>query len=139
HAQPFHTIQQAVDANSLNGKVMVLQQGTHPPPGVPLNANVEVVTRWSPSTVRCRPVPFALPVALEYSANPAVRQAVVKAQENAQKHDLVETRKSLLEAEKHAAGNEKIALQLELASRFQDAQQFAESATWLEKAAALNG
>lgn len=133
--QPYQTIQQAINAGILNNKALVPEQGTHEDPASVISTSTEIVTRKGISTIREARLPYSLPYALEESKNPAVREAVVRAQQSDRKGDLAGVIANLQEAEKHAANEEKSAIQLELAQRLRDAQRYEEAAAYFQKAA----
>jgi hypothetical protein len=132
---PFQTIQQAITLGSLSGRVLVLEQGTHPRPASAIATSTEVVTRNGVSTIQERPPPYLLPYALEESKNLAVRDAVVRAQQSDRRNDTAGVITSLLEAEKRADGRERSAIRLELAQRFRDSGRYEEAAAWFRRVA----
>ena len=128
YARPYSTLQAAVDAGGLSGKVIVLEQGSYNL-NTPINADVEMITRSGTSTVSAPDMPlYTLPV-LEQSESPGVRAAIesvkkadrdaIRASTDVKKtQHLNEAVYYLLETEKHASGDEKLAVQLELAQRY---------------------
>lgn len=79
---PYNTLQEAVDAGGLSGKVLVLEQGNYTL-ATTINTNVEIVTRSGPSYVEPPGAQhYKLPVDLENSHNAEVRQAIIEVQEN---------------------------------------------------------
>jgi predicted negative regulator of RcsB-dependent stress response len=72
---------------------------------------------------------------LEESKNPAVREAVVRAQQSGRRGDIAGVIANLQEAEKHATGREKSALQLELAQHFRDSKRHKEAAAYFRRVA----
>jgi hypothetical protein len=161
---PYKTLQGAVSAGGLSGKVLVLQWGDYTLSSV-INDNVEMVTRFGASTVNT-PVPalYTLPVDLENSKTPEVRAAIRSTQEedNASRkvvRDEQEALKSatkaedkatiradaekkkkqhsdnalihLMEAEKFAKDQEKIAIHFELAQRYRDSNNCTEAIKYL--------
>jgi hypothetical protein len=158
--EPYKTLQGAVNAGALSGKVLVLQKGYYTLSTV-INDNVEIVTRFGTSTVNAPgALLYTLPVDLENSKTPEVRAAiravqeednaarkVVKDGEEASKlatkaEDKSTIRadaekkkrqhsnnalKHLMEAEKFAEDQEKIAIQFELAQRYRDSNNCAEA------------
>ncbi len=112
----YTTLQEAVDAGGLSGKVMVLEQGNYAL-GTMIDANVEIVTRSGPSYIEPPGAQlYKLPVDLENSDNPEVSQAVIEVQRNdkaarqALKAAAKEARKTEKAADKsriQAAGKEK--------------------------------
>jgi hypothetical protein len=133
--QPYQTIQQAINAGALYGRVMVLKQGTYTHPVSALNIPMEAVARKGASSIHEAPPAFSLPYSVEESANTAVRQAAVRAQQSDRRADIAGVIENLQQAEKAATGREKSALQLELAQRLRDANRFQEAAAYFRKAA----
>jgi hypothetical protein len=133
--QPYQTIQQAVNARVLNGRVMVLESGGHPRPNSPLNIPVDIATRRASSTIQEAPPAFSLPYTLEESKNPRVREAVILAQQSDRRGDIAAVIVHLQEAEKQASGREKTALQLQLAQRFSDAGRYQDASAYFKKTA----
>lgn len=79
---PYNTLQEAVDAGELSGKVLVLEQGNYTL-ATTINTNVEIVTRSGPSYVEPPGAQhYKLPVDLENSHNAEVRQAIFEVQQN---------------------------------------------------------
>lgn len=79
---PYNTLQEAVDAGELSGKVLVLEQGNYTLETT-INTDVEIVTRSGPSYVEPPGAQhYKLPVDLENSYNAEVRQAIIEVQEN---------------------------------------------------------
>jgi hypothetical protein len=131
--RPYNTIQRAINDGQLSGKVVVLQSGSYSRPSSVLNFPLEVISRSGAATVQCRPVPYAMPAPLEESTNRAVQIAIIKAQEKDMQKDIAGVIAHLQEAEKHATGRERDAIQLELAQRFRDSARFEEAAVWFKK------
>jgi hypothetical protein len=134
-AEPFATIQGAIDYGGLNGKVLVLETGTHPRPTSALATSTDMVTRKGWSTVQEAAAPYSLPYDVENSTNPAVRKAVIAAQECDRRKDIGGVITNLVVAETHAVGREKNAVQLELAQRLRDSGRYGEAAAWFKKLA----
>jgi hypothetical protein len=134
--EPYQTIQQAINASVLNGRVLVLKQGTHARPTSALSTWTDVVTRRGASTVQGVPPPYVLPRALEFSTNPAVKQAVIAAQECDRRKDMSGALTNLLQAASHATGRERDSLQMELAQRFRDTGRPEDAEPWFRKVAA---
>ena len=160
---PYKTLQGAVNAGGLSGKVLVLQEGYYTLSTV-INDNVEMVTRFGTSTVNA-PVPalYTLPVDLENSKSPEVRAAIRSVQgedsaargavsdgeqasqlatksedkaairadaEKKRKQHSDNALKHLMEAEKSAENQERIAIRWELAQRYRDSNNCAEAMTY---------
>lgn len=133
---PFRTIQQAITAGLLSGRTLVLDHGPHVRPSGPITApDAPIVTRKGTASVQCAPAPYDLPYSVQDSENPAVRDAVKRALAADRGKDVAGVIVHLTEAEKHAAGREKMALQLELAQRHREINQLAEAQQWYEKLA----
>jgi hypothetical protein len=132
-SQPYQTIQQAINAGALAGRVLVLEQGGHSAPSSTINTATEIITRGGISSVRCLPVPYILPCNLQESTNAQVRAWVVWAQQLDRAHDKESALQALVQAETHARKREKTAIQMELAERHRDAQRFEEAAAWFQK------
>lgn len=134
--QPYQTVQQAINAGVLNGKVMVLEAGTHAHPASTVNSATDVITRKGTSIIQDAPPTYSLPYTVEESTNVAVRKAVVLAQEADRRGDLAGVITNLQAAEKHAVGRELTVIQLELAQRFRDSGRTIEAATYFKNVAA---
>ena len=133
--EPFQTIQQAINAGNLAGKAMVLESGIHTRPAVDLAIPSSVVTRKGASTVQDPPPPYMLPYSVQQSADPAVREPVRRALESDRRGDIAGVIAGLSEAESHASGRERTALQMEIAQRYRDLKQWADAEKWFRKAA----
>jgi len=133
---PYQTIQNAINASALNNRVLVLDVGTHDNPSSAISTATDVVPRKGSATIRDHKLPYDLPITLEDSPNPAVRQAILRAQAADRQKDIQGVITNLLEAEKHARGRERDAIRLELAQRYRDNNQLEEAAAWFDKAAA---
>lgn len=134
-AQPYQTIQQAVNAGVLNNKVLVLDTGTHGNPTSVITTSTDVVTRKGSSTVRDAPPKYTLPYAMQETKNAAVRDAIVRVQRADRLKDIEGVITNLLEAERYATGRERDAIRLELAQRYRDSGRLAEAAAWFQKTA----
>jgi hypothetical protein len=133
---PYQNIQQAISAGVLNGRVLVVDTGTHANPSSVISTRTDVVPRKGSCTIRDAPPLYDLPYAVEESKNPAVRDAIVRAQQSDRRQDLESVIANLQEAEQAATGREKSAIQLELAQRFRDSDRFDEAGAWFVKVAA---
>jgi len=138
---PYATILQALDANPQPGRVLVLSPGAHSRPAILLNPDalintpLDIVTRKGTAAIQDAPPAYPLPTALEHSTNRPVREAIIAARHSARQRDIASVMAHLLEAERHAAGAERSAIQLELGQRFRAANQFATAKAWFQKAA----
>lgn len=166
---PYTTLQDALDAGDLNGKVLVLQQGSYLIDQEVINDNVEIVTRFGQSSVSPNGVQlYELPIDLENSENSKVsaaikavqeedkgaRKAIREAKKAAKKTEKEEEKAAikakgeakrmkhfknaldfLKEAERHAIGDEKIAIQLEMAQRYRNAGDFKKAVKYYNRVA----
>jgi hypothetical protein len=132
---PFKSIDTAIFSGRLANQVLVLESGTHSRPLLPFPSPMAITCRRGPALVQCAPAAYNLPYALEYSTNPAVRQAVILGQQCDRKKDAAGAMKYLLQAESAAAGREKLSLQLALARRHKKQKHFTDSTAWLQKVA----
>ena len=79
---PYTSLQNALDAGGITNRVLVLQQGAYTMTQETIHTNVEIVTRSGPSTVSHPGVQsYVLPVDLENSKHPRVRDAVRASQD----------------------------------------------------------
>ena len=131
---PFKSIDEAAVVGLAN-RVLVLESGTYGRPSLPFLSPMAITCRRGPALVQCAPAAYILPYALEYSTNTAVRQAVLLGQQCDRKKDAAGAMKYLLQAEKAAAGRDKLSLQMTLARRHEKLKHFADSTAWLQKVA----
>ena len=154
---PFLDLQSALDSDTLNGKSIILEQGSHfIMQNESINLDVDIYTRQGESVIDREVLLYELPVNIGRSQNPAVSYAVREAQREAtlarktmkkgkknaaaaiaedravimkQAKDKNKQHKAnviqhFLEAEKYASGNEKLAIQMELAQRYWHSQNY---------------
>jgi len=160
----FEATEQATAPLDLNNKVIVLE-GESPNAYLmsprTIRANVGIISRNGPAKMATPGArTYVLPIHLEHSKNTAVANAIRRVQdEDTLARKALETGKqaeaairaeaetqsrqhaelalqSLLQAEKHASGDERLAIQHELAQRYRDAGDYERAADYFERVAA---
>ncbi len=134
-AFPYPTIQAAINAGETASRVLVLMAGTHADPTSVITTDTDIVTRRGVSYCREVEPEYALPYNVEDSTNPAVRSAVVRAQQLDMQGDGTNALAALVEAAQAARGRERDALQLEIGQRLQAMEHFVEAETYFTRLA----
>jgi len=133
--QPYSSIQGAINSGTLNGRVLVLDQGTHADPTSVITTTTDVVPRKGTATIQEYMPPYDLPSNLEDSSNPQVKAAIIRAQQADRKKDISGVITNLLAAESFATGHERDAIRLEIAQRYRDNKEYEEAAVWFQRVA----
>jgi hypothetical protein len=126
---PYKFLDSALNAWNINGKVLVLQNGSYTTVEPQIDEVIEVVTRFGDSTIARSAtesdVLYTLPVNLESESKSAyVRDAISDVKENDRNGKPDKAIEKLIEAEAYAQDKEKIAIQLELAQRYRHSQNY---------------
>jgi hypothetical protein len=134
-AFPYPTIQDAINAGEVNNRAVILLNGTHANPASVMTTDTDLIPRRGTAHIQDLKPAYDLPYNLEDSRNPAVRGAVIRAQQFDRLGDGTNALAALREAARQATGRERDALHLEIAQRLSADQRFSEAETYFTQLA----
>ncbi|OQW97250.1 MAG: hypothetical protein BWK77_02255 [Verrucomicrobia bacterium A1] len=136
-SQPYKTLKNALDAGANNNIVLVFQAGSYTSVQSSVTNFGGMVPRQGTARVSKQDigVDYVIPSGVDRSQPVAVHEAVRRSQELYRAGDKEGAIRSLMEAEKHATGELKAALQHEVAKRLGYAGRYDEAASYYRKTA----